>query len=144
MNTQDGQMERSHVMKYYCLLLFGCSLLVAGCQTTQPPEEPAPTPVAPVEQPAEVVEEPVFDFEGIPNRDYLVGGGYMISFRALESGNLYVAEKNTNKLLATVSLQPGEKFELEYDITDTNLVENLSAIGIDPKKATIKVYFVPQ
>jgi len=46
--------------------------------------------------------------------------------------------------LATISLQPGEEHELEFDIQDEMLAEKLAALGIDPEKAQFKLYFVPR
>jgi len=85
-----------------------------------------------------------FDYEGLPTREYLVGGGYRISYRARTEGDLYIADQHSRRLLATISLQPGEKHEIIYDVNDEKLARNLAALGIDPKKATIKVYFVPR
>ncbi len=114
-------------MKQLLSIVFGCGLLLAGCQIYQPPVEE---------------EVALFDYDGLPNREYLVGGGYMVSYRAKEEGVLYVAEEHSKKLLATISLQPGEKHDMHFDINDEKLATNLEAMGIDPQKATFKLYFV--
>ena len=115
--------------------LLGCSILMgSGCQSW----------IAANRQPVEEVKKNVFDFDGIPGREYLVGGGYKISYRAHVEGDLYLADEESHRLLATISLQPGEEHEMEYDIHDEKLAEKLDALGIDPKKAQFKLYFVPR
>lgn len=123
-------------VNYMWAALLGCVLLGTGCMSAKTAE-----PAVVVD---EVVEEKIFDFEGIPSDDYLVGGGYKIVYRATVEGDLYIAEKSSNRLLATISLQPGEKHEMEYDINDEKLSDNLETVGIDAKKASFKVYFVPR
>ena len=86
----------------------------------------------------------VFDFEGLPDRQFLVGGGYFIVYRAAAEGDLYLADDASDRLLATVSLQAGEEHEMIYDISDEKLAANLESLGIDPKKAAFKLYFVPR
>lgn len=88
--------------------------------------------------------EEVFDYEGMPDEKYLVGGGYFISYRAMEEGELFLVDTASERLLATVSLQPGEDHQMVYDITDEKLAANLESLGIDPKKAKFKLYFVPR
>ena len=85
-----------------------------------------------------------FDFDGLPSREYLVGGGYFIRYRAEVEGDLFIADENSNRLLVTVSLLPGEKHEIIYDVNDEKLDDNLRALGIDPKMAVFKLYFVPR
>jgi hypothetical protein len=123
--------------KLMFIALIGCLAVgITGCQSWQSqPAEPAESPP--------LVKAGVFDFDGIPDRRYLVGGGYLIHYRAQVAGELFVADEYTDRLLATISLQPGEEHEIEYDINDEKLSANLESIGIDPKKAGIKIYFVP-
>lgn len=120
-------------MKQIFSIVLGCAFLLgSGCQTYRsPPPEPAEEEVK------------LFDYDGMPNREFLIGGGYMISYRAKEEGVLYVAEHHSKKLLSTISLQPGEEHEMHFDINDEKLATNLVAIGIDPQKAAFKLYFVP-
>ncbi|MEE9367393.1 MAG: hypothetical protein V3V05_00865 [Pontiella sp.] len=110
------------------------TLLVAGCQTLKRGND----------QSEKVVQKDVFNFAGIPSREYLVGGGYMIRYRASVEGVLYLADEKSERLLATISLQPGESHEMEFDIEDEKLAANLDALGIDPTKANFKLYFVPR
>lgn len=122
---------KKHMLAVLC---GGLVLASSGCQSWMTANE----------QSANEVKTDIFDFDGIPAREYLVGGGYKISYRALVEGDLYLADTESHRLLATISLQPGEKQVMEYDIQDENLAENLDALGIDPKKAQFKLYFVPR
>ena len=85
-----------------------------------------------------------FDYDGVPSREYLVGGGYHISYRAVVEGNLFLVEEHSNRLLATITLEPGEKHEIKYDVNDDHMISNLKSLGIDPTQATFKLYFVPR
>jgi len=85
-----------------------------------------------------------FNFDGLPDREYLVGGGYVIRYRADAEGDLFIADENSSRLLATVTLLEGEKYEMIYDVNDEKLDDNLRALGIDPKTAVFKLYFVPR
>jgi hypothetical protein len=122
---------KKHVL---VLLLGGLALAGSGCRSWMAGEEP----------PVQEIKKNVFDFDGIPAREYLVGGGYKISYRAHIEGDLYLADRESGRLLATISLQPGEEHEMEYDINDENLAAKLDSLGIDPKKAKFKLYFVPR
>jgi len=123
-------MKHSSVVTMMALTI----VLVSGCQMTKP---------LPAEEPVEM-EASIFDFEGLPSSDYYVGGGFVIRYRAKEDGVLYIAEDDTKRLLATISLAAGEKHEIVYDINDEDMAANLAKVGIDPLKAMIKVYFVPK
>lgn len=116
--------------KHMLAILLGCLALVGtGCQSlTIPRMGPKPNALG---------------HDGIPDRQYLVGGGYKIAYRAGVDGVLYLADQNTHRLLATVSLQAGEKHTMEYDVHDERLAKNLDALGIDPKQAAFQLYFVP-
>lgn len=89
------------------------------------------------------VSKQALGFDGIPSSEYLVGGGYVIRYRAQVAGTLYLADENSQRLLATVSLQSGESHHMEYNIEDEKLAANLDALGIDPQLASFKLYFVP-
>lgn len=109
-------------------------MLTSGCQMFKSP---------PPEDPVEITAN-VFDFGGIPSADYYVGGGFIIRYRARQHGILYIAENESGRLLGTISMTEGEKYEVLYDINDADMIENLKAVGIDPEKALIKIYFVPK
>ncbi|HSR88710.1 MAG TPA: hypothetical protein VLL07_07120 [Pontiella sp.] len=90
------------------------------------------------------VRNDAFDHNGIPDSRFLVGGGYFIIYRADVEGELFLVEEVSERLLATVSLQSGEDHEMVYDIRDEKLAANLDALGIDPKTAKFKLFFVPR
>ena len=106
------------------ILLIGMTMGLTGCQSMN--------------------KEARFDYGGVPGQEYLVGGGYHISYRAKVEGDLFLAEEQTNRLLATISLEPGEKHEIKYDVNDQQMIANLQSLGIDPKLAVFKLYFVPR
>jgi hypothetical protein len=85
-----------------------------------------------------------FDYGGVPGREFLVGGGYHISYRALVEGDLFLVEEHSNRLLATITLEAGEKHEIKYDVNDDHMISNLKSLGIDPTQAAFKLYFVPR
>jgi hypothetical protein len=130
-----GKVGMMIAQKHMLAVLLGCLALAgSGCQSWMTANKP----------PVEEVKKNIFDFDGIPAREYLVGGGYKISYRARVEGDLYLADEASNRLLATISLQPGEEHEMEYDVNDEKLAANLESLGIDPKKAQFKLYFVPR
>jgi hypothetical protein len=90
------------------------------------------------------LQKDVFDHDGMPDSKYLVGGGYFIIYRADVEGELFLVDEASERLLATISLQPGEDHEMIYDIRDEKLAANLDSLGIDPKKAKFKLFFVPR
>ncbi len=110
-------------------------LLTAACQSWSGARD-EPDPVS--------IRESVFDYDGTPDKKYLVGGGYFIVYRARRAGELFLADDSSNRLLATISLDPGEEQELIYDVNDEGMIKNLEALGIDPTKASFKLYFVPR
>ena len=91
-----------------------------------------------------ITAEPVFDYDGMPHNQYMVGGGYVIHYRAPVAGDLYIADNYSKKLLATVSLQKGQLHPFDYDMADNTVIQNMTACGINPASAAIKVYFVPR
>jgi hypothetical protein len=86
----------------------------------------------------------VFSFDGIPAKEFFIGGGYLIRYIPKENGILYIADDTTKRLLATISLHAEEKYEVLYDLNNEHMVNNLRALGIEPEKAAIKLYFVPK
>ena len=124
--------------KLWSILLVLAVLTTAGCQSFRP------FSLKPATETETVVKKNLFGFDGVPAREYLVGGGYMIRYQAQAEGELYIAEQNSNRLLATISLQAGEFYEVDYDIHNPELSENLEKLGMDPKKASFILYFVPR
>lgn len=80
-----------------------------------------------------------FSAQGIPSDKYLVGGGWSMNFTAPERGTVYVAEMSSHKLLETKSVDEGEMFSQTIDPGQSDLRD----VGIDPKLAQFRLYFVP-
>ena len=100
----------------FCVLL-----LLAGCRSpfaARQPDEPAKGA------------DTVFDYAGIPLREYYIGGGHAIRYIAQENGMLFLADDTEKRLLETISMHAGEEYETRYEIKDLNTV--------------IKLYFVPE
>ena len=112
------------------VILAMVGFLVAGCQSVSPGRYDR--------------RDDVFDHDGMPDSQFLVGGGYFIIYRADVEGELFLVDEASERLLATVSLKPGEEHEMIYDIRDEKLAANLDALGIDPQKAQFKLFFIPR
>lgn len=82
-------------------------------------------------------------WNGLPARKYLVGGGFMVSYTAPQSGIAYLVEQKTKKLFKMKSLKQGEVFEQSIDVSRRNIADELKKFGIDPATAEFKLYFVP-
>lgn len=72
----------------------------------------------------------------------LVGGGLKIEWKAPEAGTAYLVEKQTGKLVQTVTLESGQSYEFKVEsVVDADELEQL--IGIDMDKAQFLLYFKP-
>jgi len=77
-----------------------------------------------------------------PGKQYLVGGGLNISWKAPEAGTVYLMEKKTGKLVETKSLNEGDVFSFTVD--STVRAEELGGIlGMNLAKAQFLLYFEP-
>jgi len=79
--------------------------------------------------------------EGLPAKEYLVGGGFMIDWVAPEDGTAYLVEEKTKKILGTKSLKKGERFDLSFTSTEPEEFEKM--LGVTPAEARFSLYFVP-
>ena len=78
---------------------------------------------------------------GLPQRQYLVGGGMHIEYTAPSDGRLYWAEETTKRILAMKSVKAEEKTEFgAEDMTPDAIKKKL---GMDLKDARFSLYFVP-
>ena len=85
-----------------------------------------------------------FDSNGLPKKQYYVGGGYRLNYRAPEMrGTLYLVEAVSSKLILTESLDKLQVFELDIDPRDEDMHMRLKSFGIDPLNAKFEMYFVP-
>ena len=78
----------------------------------------------------------------LPGRQYLVGGGLTISWKAPEAGTVYLMEKKTRKLVETKSLEQGDVFSFTVDST-VRAQELGDILGINLAKAQFLLYFEP-
>ena len=86
-----------------------------------------------------------FDKDGLPKRQYYVGGGFSINYRAPGvPGTVYVVEVMSKKLIVTESLDIDKVFKLDFDTSDEDVHMALKEMGIDPLNLKFELYFVPQ
>ena len=81
--------------------------------------------------------------DGIPHSRYMVGGGYMIKYKAPSPGTAYFVEESSRKIIATQSLDEGEVFDIDMSVTDDSFIQGLERIGVEPDQAKFTLYFVP-
>jgi hypothetical protein len=78
----------------------------------------------------------------LPGRQYLVGGGLNIEWRAPEAGTVFLVEKKTGKLVETHSLEEGDVFSFIVDST-VRAQELGDILGISLAKTQFLLYFEP-
>ena len=78
----------------------------------------------------------------LQGKQYLVGGGLTISWKAPEAGTVYLMEKKTRKLVETKSLEQGDVFSFTVDST-VRAQELGDILGINLAKAQFLLYFEP-
>jgi len=102
------------------------AVLLAGCESNQ--QRFHPTNVA--------------SSQYLPGRQYLVGGGLNIAWRAPEAGTVFLVEKRTGKLVETQSLEEGEVFSFIVDST-VRAQELGEILGTSLAKTQFLLYFEP-
>jgi hypothetical protein len=80
--------------------------------------------------------------EFLPGRQYLVGGGLNIAWKAPEAGTVFLVEKETGKLVETRSLDEGDVFSFTVDST-VRAQELGDILGINLAKTQFLLYFEP-
>jgi hypothetical protein len=78
----------------------------------------------------------------LPGRQYLVGGGLTIAWKAPEAGTVFLVEKKTGKLVETRSLEEGGIFSFTVDST-VRAQELGDILGMNFAKAQFLLYFKP-
>ena len=78
----------------------------------------------------------------LPGRQYLVGGGLNIEWKAPEPGTIFLVEKKTGKLVQTRSLDEGDVFSFTVDST-VRAEELGDILGISLAKTQFLLYFEP-
>lgn len=79
---------------------------------------------------------------GLPGRQYLVGGGMTIGWKAPEAGTVYLLEKKSRKLVETRSLEAGQTYSFTIDST-VRAQELGDILGVNLAKAQFLLYFEP-
>lgn len=79
---------------------------------------------------------------GLPDDEYLVGGGMMIDWEAPAAGTAFLVEKTTGKIVETRSLEKGDRFSFSL-ASGPQLKAFEQAIGINFSEARLLLYFEP-
>ena len=82
-----------------------------------------------------------FTSECIPNRAYLVGGGFSINYTAPQDGTAFWVEQSTQRILETRSLEKGDNVEFGSEGMDADAVKQV--LGLDVRDAKFTLYFIP-
>jgi hypothetical protein len=82
-----------------------------------------------------------FTSDGLPKREYLVGGGMHVQYTAPSDGRVYWVEESTQKILAMKSVKADEQTEFGAEDMETDAVKK--KLGVDLKDAAFSLYFVP-
>jgi len=80
-----------------------------------------------------------FRANGLPGRQYLVGGGMEIAWTTPARGTAYLVEENTCRIVRTEYLEEGGEFYM----SDVDPEEFEKALGITTGDARLSLYFVP-
>ena len=80
---------------------------------------------------------------GLPSNAKLVGGGLAIHWQAPANGTAILVEKNSQKTVATQTLNEGEAFE--FDIAEPEKAEVIRSLfdGRFPENGQYLLYFAP-
>lgn len=78
----------------------------------------------------------------LPGKQYLVGGGLTISWKAPEAGTVFLMEKKTGKLVETKSVEEGDVFSFTVDST-VRAEELGDILGMNLARAQFLLYFEP-
>ena len=79
-----------------------------------------------------------FTEEGLPQKKYLIGGGFEIKYTPNEYGTAYWVDETTKKILSMVSVKPNEEI-----IFGENNNTFRTSYGISVENAKLSLYFIP-
>ena len=82
-----------------------------------------------------------FEASGLPDRRYLVGGGFLIEYLSPGDGTALWVEETTGKVLATKSVT-GTGSEIEFEADSPSDLERV--VGIPLKEMKLGLYFIPE
>jgi hypothetical protein len=80
--------------------------------------------------------------DGLPGEQYLVGGGFMIDWKAPTEGTAYLVEKTSGKIIETRSLDAGDNYSFSVS-SGSQGAEFERALGIRFSEARFMLYFQP-
>jgi hypothetical protein len=83
-----------------------------------------------------------FGFNGLPQEQYRVGGGFDIEYGAPAEGTFYLVDQSTGKFVITKDVTEGDTFE--FSIDSQNIDDETRACGVDTRKSKLVLYFVPK
>jgi hypothetical protein len=78
----------------------------------------------------------------LPGRQYLVGGGLNIAWKAPVAGTIFLTEKRTGKLVETRSMDEGDVYTFVVDST-VRAQELGDILGISLARTQFLLYFEP-
>ncbi len=80
--------------------------------------------------------------DGLPDEEYLVGGGMMINWDAPTTGTAYLVEKTTGRIVETRSMQRGDTYDFSIGSTG-QAAEFEKVFGVKLSEARLLLYFEP-
>jgi hypothetical protein len=80
--------------------------------------------------------------DGLPEEEFLVGGGMMINWEAPTDGTAYLVEKSSDKIVETRSMKRGDTFD--FSIGSTGQASEFEKVfGVKLSEARLLLYFEP-
>ncbi|NLW84716.1 MAG: hypothetical protein GXY41_10000 [Phycisphaerae bacterium] len=133
-------MTKTYLLSLSAILLaictVGCESQVETSTTTLLPL-PAPMDGQPYEYISQANNH--FTVEGLPLKQYMVGGGVMVEFNAPTDGTLYWVEETGRKIMMTKYLKMGDFFGEALPIDNADFRNLLG----DMSSARFVLYFIP-
>ena len=80
--------------------------------------------------------------DGLPDEEYLVGGGMMINWDAPTTGTAYLVEKTSGRIVETRSMQRGDTYDFSIGSTG-QAAEFEKVFGVKLSEARLLLYFEP-
>lgn len=80
--------------------------------------------------------------DGLPDEEYLVGGGMMINWDAPSEGTAYLVEKTSGKIVETRSMKPGDTYDFSI-ASSAQALEFEKLFGVRLSEAQLLLYFEP-
>lgn len=114
---QDNRMKARRLFAVGTVLLL--ALLLYGCSTNRS-----------------------LQADGLPDEDYLVGGGMMINWEAPTDGTAFLVEKTSGKIVETRSMKRSDTYDFSIGSAGQAL-EFEKVFGVKLSEARLMLYFEP-